>query len=50
MCQQMLQTNKPFWAWSKEEWLGAIASAKGKHGIAITMRVAAYLLCGLLIL
>src|SRR5260370_9138819 len=50
MCQQMLQTNKPFWVWPKEEWLKAISSAKGKHGIAITMRVAAYLLCGLLIL
>jgi hypothetical protein len=50
MFQQMLQTNKPFWTWSKEEWLQAIARANGKHGIAITMRVAAYLLCGLLII
>ncbi len=50
MCQQMLQTNKPFWVWSKEDWLKAIASANGKHGIAITMRMTAYLLCGLLII
>jgi hypothetical protein len=50
MCQQMLQTNKPFWVWSKEEWLKVITSANGKHGIAITIRVAAYLLCGLLLI
>jgi hypothetical protein len=51
MYQQMLQANKPFWAWSKEEWLKATSGANStRRGIMVMMRVAAYLLCGLLII
>jgi hypothetical protein len=50
MCQQMYQRNKPFWGWSKEEWLSMISDTNGNRGIAITMRVTAYLLCGLLVI
>ncbi len=51
MCQQMFQMNKPFWAWSKEEWLKAISGAShARKGVMITIRLTAYLLCGLLII
>src|SRR6266487_291189 len=50
MCQQMYQRNKSFWGWSKEEWLSMISDTNGNRGIAITMRVTAYLLCGLLVI
>jgi integrase len=54
MCQHMLQANKPFWAWSKEEWLRAISDAnstdKSNRGVMIMTRVTAYLLGGLLII
>jgi len=53
MCLQMLQMDKPFWAWSKEEWIEAVTGAgstRPQKGGMITARVTAYLLCGLLII
>lgn len=50
MYGQMLKLNKPFWDWSKEEWLKAISDVSTRQGIVITMRVTAYLLCHLLII
>jgi integrase len=52
MFERMVRTGKPFWAWSYEEWAETITFAYGKSkktGEALTIRVAAYLLCGLLI-
>jgi len=53
MFKRMVQTGKPFWSWSYEEWAETITFAYGKStktGEALTIRVAAYLLCGLLII
>jgi len=51
MCQQMLQMNKPFWAWSKEEWLKTISDVnRSNSGILTTIHVTAYLFCNLLII
>jgi len=52
MYRQMVQRGKPFWAWSHEEWGEAATLAFGEfaqQGVPLTIRVAAYLLCGLLI-
>lgn len=53
MFERMVRTGKPFWAWSYEEWAETITFAYGKStktGEALTIRIAAYLLCGLLII
>ena len=53
MFGRMIQTGKPFWVWSYEEWAEAISFAYGKFkktGEALTIRIAAYLLCDLLII
>src|SRR5260221_9728237 len=52
MYRQMAQSGKPFWAWSRQEWLEALADAyraRSRTGTPVTIRAAAYLLCGLLI-
>src|SRR6266496_1578605 len=52
MFERMVRTGKPFWAWSYEEWAETITYAYGKSkktGEPLTIRIAAYLLCGLLI-
>src|SRR5258708_21622990 len=52
MFRQLERTGKPFWAWSQEEWAEIITCAYDKlpHvGMLMTMRIAAYLLCSLLI-
>lgn len=51
MYLQMARLEKPFWAWSKEEWIAAMLPAHAPaDGIRATMRVVAYLLCDLLII
>jgi hypothetical protein len=51
MYQQMAHLEKPFWAWSKEEWISAMLPVHAPaDGIRATMRVVAYLLCDLLII
>ncbi len=51
MYQQMARLEKPFWAWSEEEWVSAMLPAHAPaDGIRATMRVVAYLLCDLLII
>lgn len=52
MYRQMIQRGTPFWVWSYEEWGEVATLAFGKftqQGVPLTIRVAAYLLCGLLI-
>jgi len=51
MYQHMQKTEKAFWGWSQEEWAAALVCAEraSPDGILITMRVVAYLFCGLLI-
>src|SRR5260370_12528736 len=51
MSQQMAHLDKPFWAWSREDWISAMLPVHAPaDGIRATMRVAAYLLCDLLII
>jgi len=50
----MARTETPFWAWTQEEWLAALASAPAATGPTmrvwsgelVSMRLVAYLLCG----
>jgi hypothetical protein len=51
MYQHMRETGKSFWGWSQEEWAAALLSGECalSGGVAITMRVVAYLFCGFLI-
>jgi len=51
MYQQTAHLEKPFWAWSMQEWITAMLPAHAPaDGIRATMRVVAYLLCDLLII
>jgi len=49
--RQMAHLDKPFWAWSKEEWISAMLPAHAPaDGIRTTIRVVAYLLYDLLVI
>lgn len=51
MYQQMAHLEKPFWAWSIQDWISAMLPVHAPaDGIRATMRVVAYLLCDLLII
>jgi hypothetical protein len=52
MCQRMVQTGKPYWVWTMEEWIEAISLHNGdRHrGVPKAVRITAYLFCGFLII